>query len=65
LNLTEPGILLIVTDGFYVYADEARIADLVKKQPKGVDAPTMARRLVEYARNAGGRDNITVVAIIF
>lgn len=64
LNLTEPGILLIVSDGFYVYADEARIADLVKRQPKGIDALTLARRLVEYARNAGGRDNITVVAVI-
>ena len=65
LNLTESGVLLVVSDGFYTYADEKQIARLVKELPKDIDALTMARYLVEYARNAGGRDNLTVVAILF
>jgi PPM family protein phosphatase len=65
LNLTESGVLLVVSDGFYTYADEQQITRLVKELPKDIDALTMARHLVEYARNAGGRDNITVVAILF
>ena len=65
LNLTESGVLLVVSDGFYTYADEKQIARLVKELPKDIDALTMARHLVEYARNAGGRDNITVVTILF
>ena len=65
LNLTESGVLLVVSDGFYTYADEQQIARLVQELPKDIDALTLARHLVEYARNAGGRDNITVVAILF
>ena len=65
LNLTESGVLLVVSDGFYTHADEQQIARLIKELPKGIDALTMARHLVEYARNAGGRDNITVVVILF
>ena len=47
--------MLVVSDGFYTYADEKQIARLVKELPKDIDALTMARHLVEYARNAGGR----------
>lgn len=64
LNLTEPGILLIVSDGFYTYADEREIAQLIRERPDA-DALTLARELVEHARNEGGSDNITVVAIVF
>jgi serine/threonine protein phosphatase PrpC len=65
LNLTESGALLVVSDGFYTYADEKQITRLVKALPRDIDALTMARHLVEYARHAGGRDNITVVVILF
>lgn len=65
LNLSERGVLLIVSDGFYQYADNAKISSLLKEMPKGTDALTISRRLVEFARQAGGHDNITVVAAIF
>jgi serine/threonine protein phosphatase PrpC len=64
LNVTEDGVLLVCSDGFYTYADEKRIAALVRSQGD-VDALTLARHLVEHARHAGGSDNITVVAIRF
>jgi serine/threonine protein phosphatase PrpC len=64
LNLTEPGVLLVVSDGFYVYADERIIGNMVNGLPRDIDALTMARALVELALRAGGRDNITVVALI-
>jgi serine/threonine protein phosphatase PrpC len=63
LNLTEPGALLVVSDGFYTYADEAKIVTLVGELPKGIDALSLARHLVDHARESGGSDNITVVAI--
>ena len=65
LNVTESGVLLVTSDGFYTYADEPKIAELIKGLPRDIDALSMSRRLVDYARNAGGGDNITVVAIIF
>jgi serine/threonine protein phosphatase PrpC len=63
LNLTEPGALLVVSDGFYTYADEPKIVSLVGELPKGIDALSLARHLVDHARESGGSDNITVVAI--
>jgi serine/threonine protein phosphatase PrpC len=65
LNVTEDGVLLVVSDGFYTYADERQIAQLVRGLGPEIDAMTMARHLVEHARNGGGSDNITVVAILF
>lgn len=65
LNLTEAGVLIVVSDGFYMYADDQKIAELIRNMPKDIDALTMSRRLVEHARQAGGHDNITVVAVIF
>ena len=65
LNLTESGILLIVSDGFYTYADEREIAQLVREKGRDADALSLSRHLVEHARNSGGSDNITVVAIVF
>jgi serine/threonine protein phosphatase PrpC len=64
LNVTEGGVLLIVSDGFYTYADDAQISALVRSQGDA-DALTLARHLVTHARDAGGSDNITVVAIRF
>lgn len=65
LNLTEPGVLLVVSDGFYIYADDAKISDLVKKNSREDGALAIARKLAQFARDSGGRDNITVVPIIF
>lgn len=65
LNVTEDGVLLVVSDGFYTYASEREIAGLVRELGAGIDAMTVSRHLVEYARAAGGTDNITVVAIVF
>ena len=54
-----------VSDGFYTYADERKIAALVRDLGPDIDALTISRHLVEYARNEGGTDNITVVAVVF
>jgi len=64
LNLTEPGVLLIVSDGFYTTADDPTIRRLVHALPDGIDALALARHLVDHARSSGTKDNITVVAII-
>jgi serine/threonine protein phosphatase PrpC len=64
LNLTEPGVLLVVSDGFYTTADDATIRRLVHALPDGIDALALARHLVDHARSSGTKDNITVVAII-
>jgi PPM family protein phosphatase len=65
LNVTEHGALLVVSDGFHSYADEPRIASLVRALGPDADALTLARHLVGHARDQGGNDNITVVAIVF
>lgn len=64
-NLTESGRLLVVSDGFWNYADEAKIAELVGKHPADIDNLTLSRALVDFANKAGGHDNITVVATTF
>jgi serine/threonine protein phosphatase PrpC len=55
-----PGIVLICSDGLWNYASavEDLAALLTDETPLAV-----ARRLTEYARAAGGHDNITVVVI--
>jgi PPM family protein phosphatase len=65
LNVIEAGVLLVVSDGFYTYADERQIARLVGELPHDIDALALARHLVEHARSSGGADNITVVAVGF
>jgi PPM family protein phosphatase len=65
LNVTEDGVLLVVSDGFYTYADERKIAQLVRDLGSDIDAMSISRSLVEHARTEGGSDNITVVAIVF
>jgi serine/threonine protein phosphatase PrpC len=65
LNITEKGVLLIVSDGLYVYADAKKIAEIVNQRVPSADALSLSRALVDYARDGGGRDNITVVALFF
>lgn len=56
------GWLLLCTDGLWNYA--ASPAALRQAAGEGLagDAPDLCARLVSVARNAGGRDNITVAA---
>jgi len=54
------GYILLCTDGLWNYAPEAEsLANLVRKE-SGKDAITIARSLVDFARDRGGHDNITV-----
>ena len=58
------GYLLLCSDGLWNYAPAAQqIQGLVQKSLK-LDAVTIARSLVEFARSQGGRDNITVALFI-
>jgi protein phosphatase len=55
-----PGdVFLLCSDGLTTMVKDARIAELLGEQPR-LDA--LVRALVEEANQAGGRDNITVVA---
>ncbi|MBK7747527.1 MAG: protein phosphatase 2C domain-containing protein [Candidatus Obscuribacter sp.] len=66
LNLTEKGTLLVVSDGFWNYADsEGAVLKLVNDQPAQLDPLSLARRLVQFAYDKGGKDNITVVVAKF
>jgi serine/threonine protein phosphatase PrpC len=57
-----PGRLLLVSDGLWNYTLEP--ADLLKAMGEEPLAPVdLARRLVTFANDAGGSDNITVVVV--
>lgn len=60
ITVTEPGVLLVCTDGLWNYLPEP---DDIAKLCAGNDAATAARALVDYALSAGGQDNITVAVI--
>ncbi len=58
------GALVVCSDGLWNYLkDEEHLRSLVSKwsQAGQVDALTVARKLVTFAREAGGHDNITAV----
>ena len=58
------GTLVVCSDGLWNYLkDEEHLRSLVNKfsQAGKVDALTVARKLVTFAREAGGHDNITAV----
>ena len=59
-DLAGPGLVLLVSDGLWNYTPEpAELAKLVG--PLGDEAPlALARRLVAFAEESGGSDNITV-----
>jgi PPM family protein phosphatase len=66
LNVTEPGRLLLCSDGFWNYAEDPRsIAKLLEAPAlsQKADALTVARALVNFARDttSGGKDNISVI----
>jgi serine/threonine protein phosphatase PrpC len=55
-----PGTLLLCSDGLWNYLPDA--ADIAR-YCIGADPSAAARALTEYALDAGGQDNITVVII--
>ena len=64
VDLEQPGILLLCTDGLWNYAEAAgRIEELAGSSENG--AIEMARRLVDFANAEGGRDNITAALYVY
>ncbi|MDT0306422.1 protein phosphatase 2C domain-containing protein [Streptomyces sp. DSM 44917] len=60
-----PGVVIVCTDGLWNYADDAGdMARLVTGEARSAPLAT-ARRLVRYAIDSGGHDNITVAVIPF
>ncbi len=61
-----PSCLVLCSDGLWNYlADAASLAVLIRGQPAEADALARARALVEFARDRGGRDNITAAVEMF
>ena len=60
ISVTEPGLLLLCTDGLWNYLPE--VEDIVRICA-GHDVAVATSALVDYALNAGGQDNITVALI--
>lgn len=59
---TQPGdVLLLCSDGLHGEVDEAEIAGLVKEH--GGDPERLARACVSAALEAGGGDNVAVIAV--
>ncbi|MDZ8051216.1 MAG: PP2C family serine/threonine-protein phosphatase [Aulosira sp. ZfuVER01] len=65
VNFTIPGsgYLLLCTDGLWNYTPEPwQLAKLIQ-QSSSKDAISVSRNLVEFARQSGGHDNITVAIL--
>ena len=64
-RLAECGWLLLCTDGLWNYARSAEdFANLVRTTAKETNDPlALSRALVQWAREQGGKDNITVAAL--
>lgn len=61
LNVAGKGTLVLCSDGLWNYLkDEEHLRTLIAQAGKA-DALTVARKLVTFAREAGGHDNITAV----
>ena len=60
ITVSEPGLLLLCSDGLWNYLPEA---EDIARICAGKDVTTAASALVEYALAAGGQDNITVAVI--
>jgi len=62
MNVAEAGRLIICSDGYWNYAEDPKtIEKFIASQPAGVAALTLARAMVDFANNAGGKDNISVI----
>lgn len=65
INFTIPssGYLLLCSDGLWNYAEQPQqLANLIQ-QTSNTDAITISHSLVEFARQSGGHDNITVALL--
>jgi serine/threonine protein phosphatase PrpC len=64
LEPTEPGLLVLCTDGLWNYFDDPdRLAGLV---PQAAPSPLeIAQLLADAALDAGGQDNVTVAVVLF
>ncbi|MEC3918948.1 protein phosphatase 2C domain-containing protein [Nocardia sp. CDC160] len=60
LHTTEPGVLLLCSDGLWNYLPEAAA---LSRFTGSLPALPAARALVEHALGAGGKDNITVALV--
>lgn len=61
-DIPGPGYLLLCSDGLWNYVpDAAAMAELVYAKER--DAVEIARRLVDFANEKGGQDNITAVLL--
>lgn len=58
------GYLLLCSDGLWNYAPEVQQIQVLMQKSLGMDAITIARSLVEFARSRGGHDNITAALLI-
>ena len=59
IPINEGEIILICSDGLYEYVSENEMLDMIKNPDE--DEP--AKKLLEMANEAGGKDNITVVTV--
>jgi serine/threonine protein phosphatase PrpC len=61
VDLQGPGLLIACSDGLWNYAQEASALSTVVRGEPTSELIDLARRLVTFANDAGGHDNITVV----
>jgi protein phosphatase len=59
LDLVDNSILMLCSDGLHAYGDDVAIAEIIINSPVN----KICDRLVSYALDNGGRDNITVAVI--
>ena len=57
-----PGWLLLCSDGLWNYAPTPATLAAAASEGLRTDAPDLCARLIDFARHAGGHDNITVLA---
>lgn len=59
-RLNEGGIVLLCTDGLTTHLDESQITDIMSA---GESLESICTALIDSANDAGGQDNITVLAV--
>ena len=63
-KIPSSGYLVLCTDGLWNYAPEPQnLAELIHKLVDK-DAMTISRSLVDFARNCGGHDNISIGLLV-